>query len=88
MQPYVPYLPILGLLLGLLSIYGAFRSGRKWRLVDGLPTSKTTGVFIGLVEIQGTAECAAPLTCYLSATACVWYHWSVAEEWSRTVTET
>ena len=88
MEHYVPYLPILGLLLGFLCIYGAFRSGRKWRLVDGLPTSKTTGVFIGLVEIAGTAECSAPLTCYLAATACVWYHWSVEEEWSRTVTET
>ena len=43
---------------------------------------------MGLVEVQGTAECSAPLTCYLAATACVWYHWSVEEEWSRTVTET
>ena len=88
MGPYAPYLPILGLVFGLLSIYGAFRSGRKWRLVDGLPTSKTTGVFIGLVEIQGTAECSAPLTSYLTAAPCVWYQWSVEEEWSRTVTET
>ncbi|MGA2034832.1 MAG: LemA family protein [Thermoguttaceae bacterium] len=89
MEPsYASYLPILGLLLGLLSIYAAFRSGRRWRLVEGLPVSKTTGVFIGLVELEGTAECPAPLTSYLTAAACVWYHWSVEEEWSRTVTET
>ena len=88
MESYAPYLPILGLLLGLVSIYGSFRSGRKWRLVDGLPTSKTTGVFIGLVEIKGTAECSAPLTCYLAAIPCVWNQWSVEEEWHRTVTET
>ena len=88
MELYAPYLPILGLLVGLLGIYGAFRSGRKWRLVDGLPTSKTTGVFIGLVELKGTAECSAPLTSYLAAQPCVWYQWSVEEQWSRTVTET
>ena len=88
MEPYAPYLPILGVLLGLLCIYGAFCSGRKWRLVDGLPISKTTGVFIGLVELRGTVECSAPLTSYLTAAPCVWYRWSIEEEWSRTVTET
>jgi hypothetical protein len=88
MVSYAPYLPILGILLGLLTIWAAFRSGRRWRLVDGLPTSKTTGVFIGLVEVEGTAECSAPLICYLAAAPCVWYHWRVEEEWERTVTET
>jgi len=88
MGTYAPYLPVLGLLLGLLSIYGAFRLGRRWRLVADLPTSKTTGVFIGLVELDGTAECSAPLVCYLAAAPCVWYRWRVEEEWLRTVTET
>jgi hypothetical protein len=88
MESYAPYLPLLGLALGLLCIFGAFRSGRRWRLVEGLPISKTTGVFIGLVELQGTAECSAPLTSYLAGEPCVWYCWSIEEQWSRTVTET
>ncbi len=53
-----------------------------------MPTSKTTGVFIGLVDLKGTAESAHPLTSYLAAQPCVYYQWSVDEQWSRTVTET
>ena len=63
-------------------------AGRLRRLIDNLPTSKTTGVFIGLVELKGTAETARPLASYLAAQPCVHYRWSVEEHWSRTVTET
>ncbi len=88
MHDFAPYVPLIGLLLGLLCLAGAFRAGRRRRLVDNLPTSKTTGVFIGLVELKGTAESAGPLTSYLAGQPCVQYHWSVEEHWSRTVTET
>jgi hypothetical protein len=64
------------------------RSAARQRLIDGLPTCKTTGVFIGLVEVKGTAECAAPLTSHLAQARCVHYAWSVDEAWSRMVTET
>ena len=88
MHDFAPFLPLVGLLLGLLCLGGAFRAGRRRRLVDNLPTSKTTGVFIGLVELKGTAESARPLTSYLAGQPCVYYQWSVEEHWSRTVTET
>jgi hypothetical protein len=52
-----------------------------------LPTSKTTGVFIGLVELKGTAESEQPLVSFLAGQWCVWYSWNVDEHWSRTVTE-
>ena len=52
------------------------------------PTSKTQGVFIGEVEVKGTAEVAKPLTSFLAGVTCVHYAWSVEEEWSRWVTET
>jgi hypothetical protein len=84
----IPLLPWLGAVLGLVALAAAFRAGRRWRLVENLPVSKTTGVFIGLVELEGTAECAAPLTSYLAGQACVHYEWTVEEHWSRTVTET
>ena len=54
MHDFAPYLPLLGSLLGsllgLLSLAAALCAGRHWRLVDNLPTSKTPGVFIGLVK--------------------------------------
>src|SRR5436190_8890358 len=84
----VPYIPALGALFGIACLVAAFRSGRRRWLVEGLPTSKTTGVFVGLVELKGTAESSQPLTSYLAERACVYYSWSVEEHWSRMVTET
>ena len=88
MHDFAPFLPLLGWLLALLALWGAFRVGRRRRLVENLPTSKTTGVFIGLVELKGTAESANPLTSHLAEQPCVDYRWSVDEESSRTVTTT
>ncbi len=88
MHDFATFVPWIGGLLGLLCLWAAFRAGRRWRLVDNLPTSKTTGVFIGLVEVKGTAECARPLTSYLAEQPCVGYQWSVEEHWSRVVIET
>lgn len=84
----IPWLPPVGGVVGVVSLWAALRSARRKRLVDDLPTSKTTGVFIGLVELKGTAESGQPLTSYLAGQRCVYYQWSVEEHWSRTVTET
>jgi hypothetical protein len=88
MREFAPFLPWLGAALGLFCLAAAAHAGRRRRLVDNLPTSKTTGVFIGLVELKGTAESAGPLTSYLAGAACVAYEWKVEEHWSSTVTET
>jgi hypothetical protein len=85
---FLAWLPAIGGLLALVCLWAALRSARRRRLVDGLPTCKTTGVFIGLVEVKGTAEAEAPLTSYLTDTRCVHYTWSVEEKLSRLVTET
>lgn len=61
---------------------------KRQRLLRDLPTSKVRGVFIGLVEVAGTAESAAPFTGFLSGKLCVHYSYDVEERWSRTVTET
>lgn len=81
------FLPLMGVLLGVLCLMAGYHAGRRRRLVENLPTSKATGVFIGLVELKGTAESTRPLTSYLAGQACVHYEWSVEEHWSRTVTE-
>src|SRR4051812_5436207 len=83
----VVYIPLLGALLAIACLVAAFRSGKRRWLVENLPTSKTTGVFIGLVELKGTAEAANPLTSYLAETECIYYQWSIEEHWSRTVVE-
>lgn len=80
------YLPWLGGGLGLACLLAALRAGWRRRLVENLPTSKTTGVFIGLVEVKGTAEARNPLTSYLAQRPCVWYAWTVEEHWSKTET--
>lgn len=81
------YLPLAGSILGLLCLWGAMKANWKRRLVQDTPTSKTTGVFIGFVELQGTAEAETPFISYLAETPCVLYSWNVSERWSRTVTE-
>jgi len=55
-SPFVVWLPLIGGLFALLSAVASLRRGKRQRLVSNLPTSKTTGVFIGLVELKGTAE--------------------------------
>lgn len=69
-------------------LLGSLHLRRRHRLLCDLPTSKTRGVFIGLVEVAGTAEATAPLTGFLSTTACVHYTYEVQEHWSRVATET
>jgi hypothetical protein len=56
--------------------------------MDDVPTSKAQGVFIGLVELKGTAESETPLTSHLAEIRCTQFVWQVDEHWSRTVVET
>ena len=79
--------PWIGVALAVVMLLLSLRANRRKRLIDNIPTCKTTGVFIGLVELKGTAEAETPLVSYLAETACVHYDWSVQEHWSRTVTE-
>jgi hypothetical protein len=81
-------IPSLGVALALLCVLLGLRSGRRKRVLDHLPTSKTTGVFMGLVELKGTAEAEKPLVSFLTGSRCVAYRWLVEESWSREVTET
>lgn len=73
--------------LVLLCLYGGFRCARRRRLLEDTPTLTTRGVFIGMVELKGTAESDAPLVAFLTEQHCVWHKWSVDEHWRRTVTE-
>jgi hypothetical protein len=83
-----PWPPVIGAVLCLLCLVGAMAARRKRRLIDDLPTSKAHGVFIGFVELNGTAEAPRPLRSVLAALECVAYEWTCEEHWSRTVVTT
>jgi hypothetical protein len=87
-QPGILLIPVVSIVLAGLCLWGTYRAARRQRLVEDIPTSKTTGVFIGYVEVKGTAEAEQPLRSYLASVRCVLYQWTVQEHWSRTVTET
>ncbi len=78
----------VGSILGLACLIAGFWAMQRKRLIDDLPTSKTQGVFVGLVELKGTAESESPLRSYLANVSCVQYSWQIEENWSRVVTET
>lgn len=87
MNEFLFWGPLIGAALSLMCLWGSLRLRRRHRLFKDLPTSKVRGVFIGLVEIKGTAECETPFTSHLASAPCVHYAWRVEERWSRTVTE-
>jgi hypothetical protein len=79
-----PFIPWLGGLLALGCLLASFRNFRRKSLTEALPTSRALGVFMGLVEMKGAAECEQPLKSRLSDALCVHYEWSVEEQWERT----
>lgn len=84
-----PLIPVLiGSLLAIGCLVGAYYNLYRKRIINDLPTSKTQGVFIGLAELKGTAESESHLTSYLAELKCVQYAWQIEEHWQRTVTET
>lgn len=83
-----PLVPSFALLCGsALLLVWSLHLRRRHRLLHDLPTTKTQGVFIGLVELKGTAEAEAPLRSFLAGAPCVHYSYTVEERWSRTVVE-
>lgn len=75
-------------LLSWLGLYLSHRANRRRRLLTALPTSQVQGVFIGLVELKGTAESESPHISFLSEKKCVLYSWNISESWQREVEET
>jgi hypothetical protein len=68
--------------LGLL--WWGFRSLKRKRLIENVPTSKVKGVFLGLNEVKGRAHRAEPFVSYLAHARCVYYRYEVKERWETT----
>src|SRR5262245_29645934 len=78
----------IGWMLALLCLLAAYRNGRRRWLLQKLPTSKTSSVLNGLVELKGTAELNGPPLCsHLTHQPCLHYKWIVEEHWSYLTTE-
>lgn len=73
--------------LTLLFFWLMLRVGRRMRFLADTPTSKARGVFIGQVELSGRSKLAPPLRSFLAGSECVWYSYTVEEEWERWETE-
>ncbi len=86
-HPAEMWVPLGGALLAGLMLVGWMRSLKQRRLLEDLPTSKVKGVFIGLVEVKGTAESESPLESQLAGERCVGFDWGVDEHWMRIVVE-
>jgi hypothetical protein len=71
-----------------LALGMGLRAGRKRRLLDDTPLSKTLGVFVGEVELQGICVTTNPIRALFSKYQCVIYDWEIYEEWERWVTVT
>lgn len=56
--------------------------------MDDTPTSKTLGIFIGEVEVEGVCVSTAPIRAKFCYKDCVIYKWGIDEEWQRWETET
>ena len=87
MQELYPFVPWVGGLLAFACLLASFRDFRRKSLTEGLPTSRALGVFMGLVEMKGTAECTKPVRSVLTEVDCVYYYWKVEEEWRRSGTD-
>src|SRR5476651_2329855 len=72
-----------GLGISGLCLLWSLYQGKRARIIDDTPTCKTAGVFIGAVELKGTAEVEAPLTSPLTGCACVYYAYTIDERWER-----
>lgn len=80
------YIIIIGLIIIFILMLIYKQKLKKIRIIEDLPTSSIKGVFIGLVEIKGTAEIENVILLKFTSTPCVSYAWGISEHWEYEVT--
>ena len=88
MQTVDPAVLVFMAFLSGLFLFLGLRSGKRRRLLDDTPTSKTLGIFIGEVEVEGVCISTSPIKAKFCYKDCVIYKWGIDEEWQRWETET
>ncbi|MGI9319411.1 MAG: GIDE domain-containing protein [bacterium] len=79
--PRIEYLIILGLLIAVFAflIYYSFRVVKRYRIMDGTPTSRIRSAAQGHVELKGLGEWMpnGEIHSPFSKRRCLWYHCSI-----------
>ncbi len=78
---------IVGIVLAVLTLVLVWvwqKYLKRKRLIENVPTSKVKGIFMGLNEVKGQANCDRPLSAYLCEKDCIWYKYSIEEYYERT----
>ena len=88
MRFYLLFACVLFLAGAAIFLWDALGRARTRRLIAFLPTSKAKGVFIGLVELSGTAECerGAGMSAPMSGRSCVYVKTKIEERRVETYT--
>lgn len=79
---YLGFACLLLLAGAAIFLWDAFGRARTRRLIAFLPTSKAKGVFVGLVELSGTAECerGESIVAPMSGRPCVYVKTKIEEK--------
>ena len=80
------YIFVIGLIFVFILMLIYKQLLKKIRIIEDIPTSSIKGVFIGLVEIKGTAETENIILSKFTSTPCVSYAWGISEYWEYEVT--
>jgi len=79
---------LLLLPLSVFLIWICYRSVKRKRLIENVPTTPVAGIVMGLNEVTGTVQCEQPLKGHLSELPCAWYSYRIEEFYQRTSTTT
>lgn len=86
-HPAIPLVALALALIALVLVWPWYKSIRRKRLIQDVPTSKVKGVALGLTEVKGIARRPNPITSYLAHAPTVWFSYSIEERWRRRETE-
>ena len=71
------------LVLAVFLCWLSYRSLKRKRLIENVPSTKVLGITMGLNEVTGTVVCDSPLVSHISEQPCTWYRYTVEEYFQR-----
>jgi hypothetical protein len=66
----------------------SYRSLKRKRLIENVPSTKVLGITMGLNEVTGSVTCEQPLLSHISQQSCTWYRYTIEEYFQRQTIET
>jgi len=74
--------------LAVFLVWLSYRSLKRKRLIENVPSTKVLGITMGLNEVTGVVACEEPLQSHISEQPCAWYRYTIEEYFQRVSTET